>query len=75
MIQRPLPIECPVQVTIGLAPPNKREYDLDNRVKACLDLIVGHGLIKSDSNRFIKKLTVIETSAETGAYLTVEPWI
>lgn len=73
MIQRPLPIACPVLVTIRLAPPNKREYDLDNRVKACLDLIVSHGLIRSDSNRIIKRLTILETSADPGAYIDVEP--
>lgn len=75
MMQRPVPIACPVAVTIRLTPPNKREYDIDNRVKALLDLIVSHGLIKSDGNRTLKSLTVIESSAEPGVIMEVVPWV
>lgn len=40
----------PVNVTIKLRKPDKRRRDVDNHIKAPLDLIVAHGLIDDDRN-------------------------
>lgn len=53
-IQRPQPIKGRVNVSI-MAPRNNRR-DLDNHVKALLDLLVGHSLIEDD--RKIERLDI-----------------
>lgn len=69
---KPEAISGPVQAHIILVPPSKRAFDLDNRVKAILDLIVAHKLIDADDNGTIKQLTVIAGEGTLpGAYVTV----
>lgn len=52
--QRPAPIKGPVAVAISV--PRNRRRDLDNHLKASLDLLVGHSLIEDD--RIIETLTI-----------------
>ena len=50
MTQRLERLAGPVDVTIKLCKPDKRRHDIDNRIKAPLDLLVAHGLIDDDRN-------------------------
>lgn len=58
MTQRPRKFHEPVRVRIELNPPNARAFDLDNRNKALLDLLVEHGVIIDDSNRWVRAVSV-----------------
>ena len=59
--QRPKEMFGPVRVAIELSPPDARAFDLDNRVKPLLDLLVANRVISSDDH-----LTVREISVSTG---------
>ena len=56
--QRPVKNTGPVTVTIELCPPTRRRYDLDNKSKSVLDLLVTHGVVKDDSDGFIREVTI-----------------
>lgn len=43
----------PVRIFIRLVAPDRRERDGDNFAKAVIDLLVSHGVIAGDSNRFV----------------------
>lgn len=47
----------PVYVTIAVAEP-KRRCDLDNRIKATLDLLVEHQIIPDDSNDWVRGVNI-----------------
>ncbi|BBP45878.1 hypothetical protein THMIRHAS_12510 [Thiosulfatimonas sediminis] len=49
-------LKCRLSVTIGLYPPNRRAFDIDNRVKPVLDALQDGGLIVDDGQ--IDRLTV-----------------
>lgn len=72
-IQRPKPITGPVSVTIELSPPTKRSYDLDNRIKICLDLMVRSAIIEADNASIVRELHVSVGTGFTGARVTVAP--
>lgn len=67
--QHPYKFKDPVRVRVELNPPNARAFDLDNRNKALLDLLVEHGVIVDDSNRYVRAVSVEMVS--TGAPCTV----
>lgn len=46
----------PVEVTLTFQEQTKR-LDLDNRIKAVLDLVVAHGIIEADHNGIVRKIT------------------
>ncbi len=73
MIQRPHPVRGPVEISIELCAPTARAYDLDNRVKALLDLLVAHAKIDGDDNHTVKRLVVAQGMGFTGARITVTP--
>jgi crossover junction endodeoxyribonuclease RusA len=58
--QQAFPIHGDVHVTICV--PAKTRGDLDNRIKACLDLVVSRGLI--DDDRFIRSLHVFRDEGQ-----------
>lgn len=73
-LQRPVPVSCPVAITLRLTPPNARRYDLDNRIKSVLDLLVDHCLIADDDNRTLKELHVFQRLGdEPGVVVEVVP--
>lgn len=57
-----------IEVFISLSSPTKRQYDIDNRVKAVLDSIEGWAFI--DDNQ-IDKLTVVRHEPSKGGYCKV----
>lgn len=72
-VQNPRAIAGPVMLTICLAPPTKRAFDIDNRPKCLIDLLVRCGVIEADDCRTVKKLTVELGTGFVGAKVTVEP--
>ena len=67
--QRPARFLGPVRVSVELNPPTKRAFDLDNRNKALLDLLVTHEVIPNDSNKFVRSVSV--SQVDTGAPCTI----
>lgn len=56
--QKPRKHEGEVSIRIGLVAPDKRHRDCDNLMKPILDLLVKALVIKDDSNRYIRRLSV-----------------
>lgn len=61
-----------MNVLIDICPPNRRSFDLDNRMKPLLDLLVSCGIIEDDSNKFIKALTIREVAEGPACTITIE---
>lgn len=70
--QHPRKFHEPVKVRVELNPPNARAFDLDNRNKALLDLLVEHGVIIDDSNRWVRSVTVEQVAAGAPCTVIVE---
>ncbi len=70
--QKPHKFNEPVRVRVELNPPNARAFDLDNRNKALLDLLVEHGVIHDDSNRWVRGVSVEQVSAGAPCTVIVE---
>lgn len=68
--QRPKPFNVPVKIRIEIKPENNRAFDLDNRTKAVLDLLVTHGVLHDDSNKWVRGVTIEQV--DEGAPCTVE---
>jgi len=76
MLSRPAPVYGPAIVIIHLFPPTKRKYDIDNRVKAILDLLVKCGILQEDDNEHVVQLIVKHIAVcpdNSGAKVTVMP--
>jgi len=56
--QKPQKFDGEVSISIGLVAPDKRARDADNTLKCCLDALVKGGVIKDDSNKFVRRVTV-----------------
>lgn len=65
-------IDIPVSVLIELSPKTKRAYDIDNRIKPALDLLVSCGVIQDDNNKYIKQVIVREVPTGPECTITVE---
>ncbi len=63
-----------LQITIRLFPPNRKYYDVDNRIKPVLDALTKIGFWTDD--RFVRKVTAIAcVPVEKGAVIVeVEPF-
>lgn len=69
LMAKPKLIQSPVRVTILINRPNKRS-DVDNRVKALLDLLVAQRVLLDDSQ--VHSLTVEWSGAVNGCRVFVE---
>jgi crossover junction endodeoxyribonuclease RusA len=56
--QKPQKFAGEVSISIGLVAPDKRARDADNTLKCCLDALVKGGVIKDDSNKYVRRVTV-----------------
>jgi Holliday junction resolvase RusA-like endonuclease len=74
LVQRARPIPGPVAIRIELVCPQKISFDLDNRIKPLLDLLVDHGVIEADGVGIVKSIHVSEGEGFTGARLSVAAW-
>jgi crossover junction endodeoxyribonuclease RusA len=72
MMQRPKKHRGPVDVTIELASPSRRKFDLDNRAKSILDLLVDMRVIEGDGADTVQRLTVSCGRGFVGAKISVE---
>lgn len=55
--QRPEKLDGEVSVYVRLRAPDKRERDAGNMDKAVMDILVKAGVIRNDSNRYVRRLT------------------
>lgn len=62
----------PVSVLIDIRPQNNRAFDLDNRMKPCLDILVDCGVLPDDSNKFVKAVSVREVSEGPACTISLE---
>jgi crossover junction endodeoxyribonuclease RusA len=67
--QRPRKHVGRVHVSIAFRAPDRRRRDIDNLLKAVLDLIVKHGVIIDDSNKYVSGIAA--DWVEQGAPVTV----
>lgn len=56
--QRPKEFIGPVSLLLRLTPPTRQAFDLDNRCKATIDLLVAHRVIESDDCNIVREITV-----------------
>jgi hypothetical protein len=73
MAQRPKKHLGPVAVAIELGPPDRRNFDLDNRCKALLDLLVMCRVIEADSSDVVRELHIRLGEGFIGARVFVQP--
>ena len=71
MVQRPGRHKGPVSVHIELASPTKRAFDIDNRVKPILDLLVDMQIIEGDDNAIIQQISVCRGQGFVGVRVEV----
>jgi crossover junction endodeoxyribonuclease RusA len=55
--QKPRQFAGEVSIYVGLVAPDKRIRDAGNCDKAIMDVLVKAGVIKDDSNRYVKRVT------------------
>ena len=74
--QRPVPVPGKVHLAMEVAEPKtQRLTDLDNRWKAVSDLLVTHGIIEGDDQRFVRRIVLEWSSAISGVRITISPYV
>ena len=72
MCQRPPKVTGEVSLLIEVAEPKtKRHMDLANREKAAVDLLVEHGIIEGDDQRYVRRI-MMQWADIDGVRITVE---
>lgn len=71
MVQKARPVMGPVEVEIELCSPSKRSFDLDNRIKAVLDLLVKNLIIEADNHSIVRRITASVGEGFSGARITI----
>ena len=71
LAQKVRPIKGPVEVDIELCSPTKRSFDLDNRIKAVLDLLVKCYIIEADNHSIVRRITALVGEGFEGARITI----
>lgn len=69
--QRPSKVAGRVGIRIRVKRMGNRKADLDNRIKATIDLLVSHGIIEDD--RHVESVTASWADELTGVEVIVEP--
>ena len=68
--QRPARIDGPVRISIAAGRPDRRKRDIDNLLKAVLDLVTKHGVIQDDAQ--VVSLTSSWSEDVAGGRITIE---
>jgi crossover junction endodeoxyribonuclease RusA len=55
--QKAKPIDGEVSISVGLVAPDRRARDAGNMDKAICDILVKAGIIKDDSNKYVRRLS------------------
>lgn len=71
MVQKPKAVKGPVELFIRLSSPTNRRFDLDNRCKAPIDLLVHMGVIEDDNDAIVRRLVVEPADDMTGVEIAV----
>ena len=71
MCQRPEKHAGAVSISIVARPPDRRKRDLDNLMKATLDLLVRHQVIADDNTEFLTSLSISLGTGQAGLDVTV----
>src|SRR5690606_26540695 len=58
LAQRPRKFKVPVTIAIELCAPHNRRFDLDNKNKCLLDLLVRHEVIPADHSGLVREVNV-----------------
>lgn len=69
---RRVTFSAPVAVVLHLYPPDRRKRDLDNVIKAVLDVLVLGGVLKDDSQ--VVELRVVKNPPQKPGQVLVEVW-
>jgi crossover junction endodeoxyribonuclease RusA len=72
--QKAKPIKGPVSITIELRAPNKQAWDIDNRIKPVLDLLVANMVLPDDNSEIVREILVQAHRGEqiaVGAQVTI----
>ena len=72
--QKPEPIQGKVRLLIEVAEPNTLiRQDVTNRIKATEDILVRHGIIEGDDQRYVRSVTAEWSRHINGIRITVSP--
>lgn len=72
--QRPHKFKGPVEIAIELCAPTNRRFDLDNRMKATLDLLTTHQVITDDNSEIVRGVSVKRVDNAAPCVVTVRAW-
>ena len=72
-LQKPRPVPGKVMLAIEVREPTTGRSDLSNRIKALEDLLVTHGIIQGDDQRYVRRIT-IEWAQINGIKVTISPF-
>jgi Holliday junction resolvase RusA-like endonuclease len=72
-LQRPQSVRGQVELLITLVSPTRRRFDLDNRAKIVLDLLVACGVIEADDSSIVREVRIAIGDHAAGARVTVTP--
>jgi Holliday junction resolvase RusA-like endonuclease len=72
--QKPTTWVCSVDIHIALTAPTKRKWDIDNRIKPILDVLVTHQIITDDNTNVVRSITAVAANDDRpGATIRVLP--
>jgi Holliday junction resolvase RusA-like endonuclease len=71
--QNPKRMAGKVEVWIYLQDDDNRRSDCDNRSKAVLDLLVGHGIIEADDKRIVRSCHQVWSPGTRGCRVSIRP--
>ncbi len=73
-LQRPPQIKGQYHITYAFQEgQDRRERDAFNLEKGCTDLLVKHGVVEGDSNKYLRRGVVEWDNSVTGVRITIEP--
>lgn len=76
--QKARPVKGPVSVTIILRSPNRQAWDVDNRIKPVLDLLVEMMVLPDDNSQVVREILVHadhDESIAIGARVFLSPFV
>lgn len=74
IVQKVKKVRGPVRITIGLCPPTKTPWDIDNRIKPVLDLLVNCMILEEDNSEIVKEITAhVNMPGLIGTQVTITP--